>query len=445
MHLSMKWALALTLLVALGTCYYHLGLLLPESRRQTEARGMSVRYSYGGDFYPIWLTGRALLLHRVNPYTPEMTRDIQTGLYGHVMDSGRAADYPIDYRAFSYPLYTDLLAAPVLPLSFDWVRRLLTLLLVPMTAFSVILWFAALGVRVRISTLAIATVLTLVSYPVIEGLYAEQMGLFAGFALAVCIYALTINRFFLAGTALAVASVKPQMIWLIAPCLLLWSVSDWKNRKRFALTFCGCTMLFLVASEALIPGWFAGWWRIVTRYSSYTLPPLPQFILGKWMGNAVAVALVLFALAVAWRARREPAITSGFSLACCEILGITALLLPTAGAVYDEIILLPAIFWIFSRAMKLAHARLPMRILVGCGIVALAWEWMFASAVSICDLFWPSLAHSRALLILPTRMAAPFPFVVFAILTWFAVSLFNSGDHKAAENPQQTVGPVSIG
>ena len=31
-------------------------------------------YDYGGDFYPIWLTGRELLFHGKNPYTQEMTR-----------------------------------------------------------------------------------------------------------------------------------------------------------------------------------------------------------------------------------------------------------------------------------------------------------------------------------------------------------------------------------
>src|SRR5580658_8480809 len=156
MRLRSTPTLILTFFLAAGTCYYYFGLLLPQSRRQSVANGMGVQYSYGGDFYPIWLTGRALFDHRSdphsgdgssnNPYTQQMTRTIQIGLYGRPMDAHRPSDPPSDYRAFSYPLYTDLLAAPLLPLTFDAVRMVLTFLLAPLTAASVILWLRVLRI-----------------------------------------------------------------------------------------------------------------------------------------------------------------------------------------------------------------------------------------------------------------------------------------------------------
>ena len=117
---------------------------------------MTGLYSYGGDFYPIWLTGRELFLHRTNPYTQQTTREIQTGLFGRPMDPRRPADPPIEFRAFAYPLYTDLLAAPLLPLGFETVRGVLAVLLPVLTGASVVLWLRAFHLRLARGTLAVA-------------------------------------------------------------------------------------------------------------------------------------------------------------------------------------------------------------------------------------------------------------------------------------------------
>jgi len=425
--------LTLTILVAAGTYYYYFGLLLPQSRRQTEARGMGVDYSYGGDFYPVWLTGRALLRQRTNPYTQETTREIQIGLYGRTMDN-RPGDYPAEYRAFSYPLYTDLLAAPLLWLDFDTVRIVLTLLLVPLTAASVIFWVRAFRLRASRLALIIAIVLTLASYPVLEGLYALQAGLLAAAVLAFSMGALSRNRFALSGILLAVASVKPQMIWLLAVSLLLWAISDWKHRKGLAISFTLTVATLWFAAEMLLPGWLAGWWRTIAQYSAYTLPPLPQLLLGKWIGNAVALAMLVLAAAVAWRTRALAASSEGFLLSVSLILTITVILLPTGGAVYDQVILVPVILWLWSRRAEILRASAPLRILALAAIVALSWQWVMGCAVALGSLFWPEWSSSPAALVFPTRMAAPLPFVVFAILSFSAASSLR-GQARGDERP----------
>ena len=415
--------LLLALLLAVGTCDYYFGLLLPESRRKTEANAMSTHYSYGGDFYPIWLTGRALLTHkadRTDPYTPEMTRSIQTGLYGRPMDPQRPSDPPPDYRAFSYPLYTDLLAAPLLPFDFSAVRVVLSLLIVPLTGASVLLWMGAFRIQIPRAILTIFIILTLTSYPVLEGLYALQAGLFVGAALALSVAALACNRMWLSGILLALASVKPQMVWLFAAFLLLWAASDWPRRKGFALGFLLTMALLCAASQFLLPGWFSGWWHSLATYSGYTLPPLPQLLLGKYAGSAVSLALLALASTVCWKIRHHRAGSAEFSLCVSLVLTVTAILLPTGGAVYDQVILLPAIFWLWSRRHEIAGASHPLRVLALAALVALFWQWITASAVAVISLAWPHWTHTPAVLVFPTRMAAPLPFVVIAILAFFA-------------------------
>src|SRR5579864_4802957 len=255
MRLRPNRTLIFAFLLALGTSYYYFDLFLPRARMRDAANDMIGPYAYGGDFYPIWLTGRELIFHGRNPYTQEMTRKIQTGLFGRPMDPDRPYDPPTDFRAFSYPLYADLLAAPLLPLGFNTVRVVLGILLPLLTAASLALWLRAFRLQVSSSTLAIAIILLLVSYPVLEGLFAQQAGLLVGAALAMSMAALVRERLILAGMLLAFASVKPQLVWLLALWLLVWAVSNWKRRKGFLLSFILTLALLLVVSELILPEW----------------------------------------------------------------------------------------------------------------------------------------------------------------------------------------------
>jgi hypothetical protein len=118
---SLRWprvAVVLALLVSAGMTYYHLGLFIPHAMEQRAAKGLGGGYSFGNDFYPIWLTSREAVLGRSNPYSPEITRAIQAGLFGHPLDGRNPADPPRDYRVFAYPAYVDLLFWPLALLSF---------------------------------------------------------------------------------------------------------------------------------------------------------------------------------------------------------------------------------------------------------------------------------------------------------------------------------------
>ncbi|MGA7768264.1 MAG: glycosyltransferase 87 family protein [Candidatus Sulfotelmatobacter sp.] len=421
MRLRLNRTLILVLLVAIGTSYYYFDLLLPQARLRDAANEMVGGYAYGGDFYPIWLTGRELLFHGSNPYTQEMTREIQIGLYGRPMDPSRPADPPANFRAFAYPLYADLLAAPLLPLGFNAVRVALGVLLPLLTAASLVLWLRAFRLQVSPGTLAMAIILVLVSYPVLEGLYAQQVGLLVGAALAMSAAALARERLILAGMLLAFASVKPQLVWLLALWLLLWAVNDWKDRKRFVLSFSLTLALLVVVSQLALPGWFVGWWHSLVGYSRYTLPPLTQLVLGRFLGIVVGLALLAFAGAICWRTRRQPAGSASFSLALSFVLAVTVILAPTGGAVYDQVVLLPAICWLGFRRSEILNASRPMRVLALTALVALCWQWFVACGVALASVFSPAWARNPAVLVFPTRMAAPLPFVLLALLSFFVV------------------------
>lgn len=410
-----------TLLVAVGTSYYYFGLLLPSARLRDAANQMVGCCAFGGDFYPIWLTGRALLRRGVDPYTQEMTREIQTGLYGRVMDPARPSDPPTDFRAFAYPLYTDLLAAPLLPLSFSVVRVVMGILLPLLTAGSLVLWQRAFRLEASRGGLTIAIILLLVSYPVLEGLYALQAGLLVGAALAASIVSLARGRFLLAGVLLALASVKPQLVWLLALSLLVWASGDSKRRRNFVFGFSLTLVLLALFSQLVLPGWFAEWRRSLAGYSHYTLPPLSQLVLGRPLGVVVGLLLLALAVALSWKTRRSPAGSASFSLATSFALGVTVILAPTGGAVYDQVILIPALCYLNFRRAEILNASRPVRVLALAALFALGWQWFAACGVTLGSMFLPSWARSPESLVLPTRMAAPMPFVLLALLSFFVV------------------------
>src|SRR5690242_3071409 len=91
--------LLLACLLALGMwCYVDLVLVpyqVADAARMQRPRGNL------SDLYPRWLGARELLLHGRDPYSPEITREIQIGYYGRPLDSSRLND-PKDQQGFAY-------------------------------------------------------------------------------------------------------------------------------------------------------------------------------------------------------------------------------------------------------------------------------------------------------------------------------------------------------
>ena len=75
-------ALGLALVGAASMVYYQFGLFMPRVEKVRAVKLLAGGYSFGDDFYPIWLTSREWLREHRDPYSPAVTRDIQIGLFG---------------------------------------------------------------------------------------------------------------------------------------------------------------------------------------------------------------------------------------------------------------------------------------------------------------------------------------------------------------------------
>jgi Glycosyltransferase family 87 len=413
----------IALAFALAMVYYHLFLFVPRVRalEMRAAGSLGNGYSFGDDFYPVWLTSREALLHHSDPYSPEITREIQIGLFGRPLDARRPSDPPMRYREFAYPAFVCVLFWPLAYLPFPVVRPLLAVLLPVTTAIGILLWLRAMRLRTSPSLATIIILLTLSSYPILEALFAEQLGLVVGWLMAASMASLIAGRYATAGFFLALAAIKPQMVILLIFSLLLWSFVSWRERHRFAETF-AATGIMLCGSAFLIwPHWLQQWLEVLLDYRNYSSPPLVVDLLGRQFGSifgpALMAVLIAFGLLIACRVRDYAPVSPEFRLAVALLLVVTAVAILPGQAVYDHIVLLPAILvavrlWGSRQTLPGTVRRL---LFITAGIVF--WQWVAALAlVAIRPLIPDKQFYAANPFLLPIRFAEPLPFALLALL-----------------------------
>src|ERR1700752_5105564 len=137
MKTSSTAAVGISILFCGGMWLYVGRVLVPQQKEYAVSRDLP--RGNLSDLYPRWLGARELLLHGRDPYSAELTRQIQSGYYGRPLDLGRPND-PHDQEAFAYPLYVVFVLAPTVKLPFSVGQELFRWLLAGLTVFSVFLW-----------------------------------------------------------------------------------------------------------------------------------------------------------------------------------------------------------------------------------------------------------------------------------------------------------------
>ena len=416
-------ALGLALLAGGAMLYYHQCFFLPQAREVSAAKGLGGGFAFGNDFYPVWVTARVALRGQ-DPYSAEMTREIQIGVFGRALDPRGASD-PKDLRMFAHPAYTLLVMWPAAELPFEAARVAMGILLMATTLASILLWMKALSWKVRWPWLLILVLLSVCSYPVLEGLYAEQLGLLVAFLVATAMVMPQRGRLLLAGVLLALTMMKPQMSVLVASYILVWSLAEARRRVRFLLGFFSTMALLIGAALMVWPHWIQSWVRVLSRYHEYSeaslLGGMLISLLGARLAGPATVALtagaIIFGLVMAWRNRGAAADSFTFVWTVSVLLAITVIAVLPGQAVYDHVILLPGILMVvrYWRRMR-ALGRVP-RLLLAMGAVVLFWPWVAAlGLVVVRPVVESSTFNSAGVLALPIRTAASLPFAVIALL-----------------------------
>lgn len=430
-------ALCLALVGAAAMLYYHQFIFMPRALSERDTNGLGNGYSFGNDFYQIWLTTRELR-HGRDPYSTAMTREIQTGIYGRPLNPSLATD-PRDQRRFPYPAFTDILFWPAAEFSFSVARVLLFSGLLPLTVATVLLWLRVLCWPLSWHWQAVIVLLTLSSYPVLEALYAVQVGLLVSFLLAASVLALQRQRFLFAGILAALSTIKPQVVFLVILYALLWSLHDRRQRARYFAGFFLSLGALVVAALAAQPNWIQSWMRTVAAYRQYTPPSLVAEVLTSSLGRAsgaitflVVAGALVFSLIIIWRNRSTSATSFKFQLGVSVLLAITTITALSAQAVYDHLILLPGILLLLQHRREIFCAGRIAQVLMILGAIVLLWPWAAAIALIALRPLLPAASFfSTAVLTLPIRTAASLPFVVLALL-FYATRITPAGTQESS-------------
>lgn len=348
------------------------------------------------DLYPRWLGARELLLHHRDPYGSDVTREIQAAYYGRPLDPARPED-PKDQQGFAYPVYVVFLLAPTIKLPFSAVQAGFRCLLLILTIATVPLWLRALRWRPSTITTAILIVLTIGSFPAVQGIELQQLSLVVSGLIALCAVLLTSGHLLLAGIVLALATVKPQLVWPLAAWLLLWTISDWHRRQGF-LWGLGVTMAALLGgAEYLLPGWMAKFRQAIAAYRQYTggAGSLLDVLVTPGWGRVISGLILLALAAVCWRLRREPAGTPAFSLVTAVILAATVVIVPMV-APYNQLLLLPAICLLVQQARSNLNRSRLTRLAYVVSALLVFWPWLATLCLGIAWIILPARLVQQA-------------------------------------------------
>jgi Glycosyltransferase family 87 len=402
----------LALLCTGSTWFYVQRVLAPHQRAEAAAHG----WPRGNlsDLYPRWLGARELLLHHRDPYSAELTREIQSGYYGRPLDPGRPED-PKDQQRFAYPVYVVFLMAPTLGLSFPAAQTCFRWVFVLLTLVSVPLWLRTVRWRPSMAVISILVILTFGSFGVVQGIKLQQLSLVVNGIMAASAAALVAGHFALAGSLLAVATFKPQLALPMAGWLALWAVSDWRRRQGFVWSFAGTIAVLLAGSEYVLPGWMGRFRDAVSAYREYTqgANSLLEVLTTPLIGKMLVAASVVIVAVVGWRLRRTAHDSVAFSVMLALVLAATVVIVPSF-APYNQVLLLPAVFLIATLWRDLWMRNWLTRMTCAVGVLVVFWPWLASCGLLLASLFLPSDEVQRAWTA-PLRNSLLLPVVVLGV------------------------------
>ena len=338
------------------------------------------------DLFPRWLGTRELLLDGRDPYSPQVTEEIQRGYYGRPIDSHRGTD-PIDQQGFAYPLFVVFLLAPTIYLPFTVVKLLFTLILLACAVWTVLLWIQVIGLENSRDNLLTCVLLTLAAIPYATGVQFQQLSVLVAFLLAAAVRALAAKKFAFAGSLLAIATVKPQLAVYFIGCLLLWSVWRWRSRKWLSISFFTILIVLILASEVLLPDWPLEFLAGIPRYLRYTQATTGVHELFGSVGGTIVLLFLAALIALAWwRAKSETVDSDDFRLAISSVLVFTCIAIPSL-APHNQVLVVPAYLLLAKERKRIWERGRIARALWAGAWLTVIWSWMVGATLATSLLF----------------------------------------------------------
>lgn len=335
----------------------------------------------GNDFLARYTAWTAYFKLGLNPYSDAATLYTQQAFYGRPALPGE------DLQRLTYPFYSVLVHGPFTLLDYALARAVHITVLQAAIVLGVALTLRVMQWRPPVWLLALLVGWALLDYHMARGVILGQVAIFGFLSLAGALALLARGRDAAAGMVLVLATVKPPLVFLVVPFLVLWALA--RRRWRFLAGFFGLLAALCLGSFALLPTWFGDMLRRIQEYSSYTVGQSPLWVITHewWPGLGAPVEWALLAVCGAWllwawwRALvRRPESRPEFHWALAVTLVVSNLVVSRSATTNYVLLLVPTL-WVF--ALLAAHGRAGRALLLAVLAGALVGPWWlhFATVV----------------------------------------------------------------
>ena len=366
------------------------------------------------DLYARWWGAHELLLHHRDPYSAEVSHEIQTVIYGAPMSPGTPDDPAGIGGGFAYPIYVVLLLWPTIHLSFPTVQKIFFAVGLAGTLASLAAWLHLLKFRSSLLLWITIAIFALGSFPALQAFKLQNPSLIAAAFISIAIFLLSAGRLGWAGFLFAISTFKPQFMVALVPWLAIWTLADWGRRKTLAASFVLTALGLAAFSQWLLPGWVLEFLRIAHAYRQYAYG---HSLLDVWFtpafGAPASACLMAAMLAFCWHDRSQPSNSPNFLVATSLLLAANVLITPTL-APHGQLLLLPGILALIRYRESLWKSTAG-RLTLLCACALLAWPWLASVTLAVAAIHYPAITLLRFWQ-LPLYPSPVFPLAVLLVL-----------------------------
>jgi hypothetical protein len=357
-----------------------------------------------GDLYPRWVGTRELLLNRRNPYSQEVSQEIQVAFYGHpIYQSYDGTSEILDEQRFAYPIYVVFVLAPTIHVDFSQLQKWTPTVLGGLIAASVLLWIRVLRWTPRWPAIMVIILVVLSSPQAALGMRLCQIGFLVVALVTLASWLVFRGSLAPAGVLLAFSTIKPQMVALCLLWFLIWSLGDWKKRRVLPIGFAVTLVLLVGGGELLLPRWLQYFLQGLDAYRKYfpTTSPI-RLLLGDSIGEVLSGLLVVALLFFGWSRRKAVQDSPEFTRMLALYFIASTLVLPLLTPYNHVLLLLPILMLVRDWHVLPSYGRYPF-------VATLAWPF-FASIFLL--IYRPNLHSVGRLPQLPAALVLLVPFLV---------------------------------
>jgi hypothetical protein len=248
-----------------------------------------------------------------------------------------------------------------------------------------------------------------------QGLKLQQISLLVAGVLAIAIALLVMDYPVAAGMLLAFCTIKPQLVIILLVWLAIWTLADWRDRYRWAMSFLLTMAVLFAASEWILPRWIPRFLQAVREYQRYTSGmSIMDALVGVPCSWAIELIVFSAALGACWKERRQPANSFSFAFILCLVLAITILVIPSSST-YNQVLLIPALLLLIKERHRIWRRSQAGRALFALLAVLILWPWIFGIALAMLSFILPLSAFNRVWAI-PVWTVTPVPIALAAVM-----------------------------